>query len=406
MVGVKTDVVVIGAGPAGSLAARQLARKGLSVTIFEEHKEVGRPVHCAGLVGIHGLRQIGVVPKAHVVIRKVAQSVFHAPNGVQLIFDKGVPHAFVLHRDLLDQQLVAEAQAAGAILELETRVTRCIANSEGMRIVTVHKGSKREVTSRFVVNAEGIAGRLGVHQGIPQLNRADLLPALQYEVSNISLPPSAVHLYFNSRIANKFFAWVIPTEDNRARIGLATAYRNPRQALEMFRNRNPILASTKVERRFGGMVYTGGPISRTISKRFVNIGDAAGQVKATTGGGVVAGGNCAIMAAHHIAASLTSGTYHHHRLHEYERRWQRSWGRQLWLMAVLRRFINVLENHELDTLFGNLQGASVRQLVETEGDIDYQGKIITRALKSPMVWKNTLLLFFKKARYLPGLIWG
>ena len=390
----------------GSLAARQLARKGLSVTIFEEHEEVGRPVHCAGLIGIHGLRQIGVLPKPPVIIRKVAQSVFHAPDGVQITFDKGEPHAYILHRDLLDQQLVAEAQAAGADLELETRVTRCTLDSEGMRITAVHKRTKRTVVSRFVVNAEGIGGRLGVHQGLPQLNRGNLLPALQYEVSNISLPPSAVHLYFNSHIANNFFAWVIPTADNHARIGLATAYRNPRQALDKFRNRNPILANAKVERRFGGMVYTGGPLSRTISKRFVNIGDAAGQVKATTGGGVVAGGNCAIMAARYIADSLATGTYRHHRLVEYERRWQRSWGRQLWLMALLRRFVNVLENHELDTLFGNLQDANIRQLVETEGDIDYQGRIITRALRSPMMWKNTLFLLLKKARYLPGIIWG
>ena len=406
MIGVKTDVVVIGAGPVGSLAARQLARKGLSVTLFEEHREVGRPVHCAGLIGIHGLRQIGIIPKAPVVVRKVTQSVFHAPNGAQLIFDKGEPHAFVLNRDLLDQQLAAEAQAAGAILELETRVTRCRATSEGMRVNILHKGTTREVTSRFVVNAEGIGGRLGVHQGLPQLNRNNLLPALQYEVSNISLPPSAVHLYFNSRIANNFFAWVIPTKDNHARIGLATAYRNPQRALEQFRNQNPILANAKVERRFGGVVYTGGPISRTISKRFVNVGDAAGQVKATTGGGVVAGGNCAIMAAHHIVDALTDETYRHHRLVEYERRWKRSWGRQLWLMAALLRFINMLENSELDTLFANLQGTRVRQLVETKGDIDYQGKIIMRALRSPMMWKNTLFLLFKKIRYLPDLIWG
>jgi flavin-dependent dehydrogenase len=311
-----------------------------------------------------------------------------------------------LQRDLLDQQLVAEAQAAGADLELETRVTRCTTSSENMHITAVHKGTKRAVVSRFVVNAEGISGRLGIHQGLPQLNRGNLLPALQYEVSNISLSPSAVHLYFNSHIANNFFAWVIPTEDNHARIGLATAYRNPRRALDEFRNRNPILANAKVERRFGGVVYTGGPLSRTISKRFVNIGDAAGQVKATTGGGVVAGGSCAIIAAHHIAASLATGTYHHYRLVEYERRWQRSWGRQLWLMAMLRRFVNVLENHELDTLFGNLQDANVRQLVETEGDIDHQGRIITKALKSPRMWKTTLFLLLKKVHYLPGIIWG
>jgi geranylgeranyl reductase family protein len=406
VIGVKTDVVVVGAGPAGCLAARQLARKGLSVTIFEEHKEVGHPVHCAGLVGIHGLRQLGIQPKSHVVIRKVAQSVFHAPEGAQLIFDKGEPHAYVLHRDLLDQQLAAEAQIAGANLELETRVKQCTVSSESVRATIMHKGSKREVTTRFLVNAGGIGSRLGVHQGLPRLKPGNLLPALQYEVSNISLSPSTVHLYFDSKIANKFFTWVIPLEDNRARIGLATAHRNPREALDTFRSRHPLLTEAKIEKRFGGVVYTGGPISRTISKRFVNIGDAAGQVKATTGGGVVAGGNCAIMAAHQIAEALATGTYRHHRLGEYEKRWKRSWGRQLRLMAALRRFLNVLENRELDLVFENLRATRVRQLVETKGDIDHQGRIIVSALGSPMMWKSFLFLLFKKARYFPGLIWG
>jgi geranylgeranyl reductase family protein len=403
---VKTDVVVIGAGPVGSLAARQLARKGLSVTLFEEHKEVGRPVHCAGLIGINGLHQIGVLPSSKVVIRRVAQSIFHAPGTAQLVFDKGEPHAYVLHRDLLDQQLAGEAQAAGANLELETRVTQCIPIHGGMRVTVVHKRQKREVNTRFVVNAEGIGARLGVHQGLPRLNQEHQLPALQYEVSNVSVPPNAVHLYFDSQIASKFFAWIIPLENNRARIGLATAHRNPRQALEKFRNRHAILADAKVETRFGGVVYTGGPISRTISKRFVNIGDAAGQVKATTGGGVVAGGNCAVMAAHQIVASLTTGNYRHRLLIDYERRWKRSWGRQLWLMATLRRVLNLLDNRELDALFENLQGTNVRELVESKGDIDHQGRIITRALASPTMWKSVLVLLFRKARYLPRLLWS
>jgi len=96
---VKPEVVVVGAGPAGGLAARQLARKGHTVLILEEHKKVGQPVHCAGLIGINGLHENGVIPKSKVIIRRVRQSIFHAPGGGQLVLDKGEPHAYVLHRD-------------------------------------------------------------------------------------------------------------------------------------------------------------------------------------------------------------------------------------------------------------------------------------------------------------------
>lgn len=406
VMGVTVDVVVIGAGPAGGLAARQLARKGLSVTVFEEHKEVGRPVHCAGLIGMNGLHEIGVVPKPPVVIRQVSKSIFHAPSGAQLTFDKGEPHAYVLHRDLLDQQIVEEAQRAGANLERETRVIRCYPCQEGMRVLVLHKGSKRELTTRFVVNAEGIRARLGHLHGLPRPKHAYMLPALQCEVSDISISPNVVHLFFDTQIANQFFAWVIPLEDNRARIGLATAHRNTRQALDKFRTQCSLLSGAKAEKWFGGVVYTGGPVARTVSRRFVSVGDAAGQTKATTGGGVVAGGNCAIMAAHLITDALAQDRYRHQALIEYERRWKRSWGRQLWLMAILRRFLNRLDNPDLDALFVNLRDSNVRELVEVKGDIDHQGKIITAALTSPKMMKSAIGLLFKTARFLPEFLWG
>jgi geranylgeranyl reductase family protein len=403
---VDAEVVVIGAGPAGSLAARQLARKGVSVHLLEEHAEVGRPVHCAGLIGIEGLRNNGIVPHSNVVLQRVRRSVFHAPSGAQLLLAKSEPHAFVLHRDLLDHQLAQEAEDAGVTLQLKTRVMRVWRERNEMRLTIERKGKKDELRTLFVVNAEGINAQLMKPFKLPRPKRRYMLPALQYEVSNVSLPTDTVHLFFNSKLAKNFFAWVIPLDEHHARVGLATANKQAPEALAKFMQTCHLTSGAKIENRYGGIVYSGGPSSKTVTQRFVNIGDAAGQTKATTGGGVVAGGACAIMAASYIHQALQDGHYNHGKLRQYERTWKRSWGRQLQLMTLLRRLVNTLDNQELDQLFSSLQHSKARQLIEQEGDIDRQGRVIRAAFTSPVLLRSILRLMLTKVRFLPQLLWG
>lgn len=400
------EVVIIGAGPAGSLAARQLARKGHSVFLLEEHAEVGRPVHCAGLIGIEGLRNNGISPRPEVVIQRVRQSIFHAPSGAQLHLAKAEPHAFVLHRDRLDSQLAQEAEAAGAKLHLGTRVTQVRRERDGMRLNIENKGQAAELRTQFVVNAEGINAQLMKPFNLPRPKQRYMLPALQYEVSDVSLPTDTVHLFFNTQLAKDFFAWVIPLDAHHARVGLATANKQAPAALNKFFHSCSLTTGAKIEKRYGGIVYSGGPSSRTVAQRFVNIGDAAGHTKATTGGGVVVGGACAIMAASSIHRALKRNHYNHGELRRYERRWKRSWGRQLHLMALLRRLVNTLDNQELDQLFLSLQHSKARRFIETEGDIDRQGRIIQAAFTSPVLIRSAFRLLITKVRFLPQLLWG
>lgn len=397
------DVIVIGGGPAGGLAARQLARKGLSVLLLEEHSEVGRPVHCAGLIGIDGLRDAGVHPKPSVVAVKVSRSVFHAPSGPVLVFDKGAPHAYVVHRDLLDQQIVHEAQAAGAEVQLNCRVLHCHPEPSGIRVMTQHGTSPMEYRAQVVVDAEGVGGKLARENGLSGPRTHYVLRALQYEVSNVALRPDTVHLYFNERLARGFFAWVIPLGATHARVGLASADSDVRRALDSFVTGCPQVHEARIEKRFAGLVYTGGPASKTVADRFLAVGDAAGQTKATTGGGVVAGCGCAVIAAACIQRAIRAGVYNGAELSRYERVWKRGWGRQLGLMALLRRLVNSLSNAELDRLFLALRKAGVRPLVEATGDIDHQGRLIRTAFASPRLLGGVLPLLISKLPYLPLL---
>ncbi len=400
------EVIVIGAGPVGGLAARQLARLGLSVLLLEDHKQVGRPVHCAGLIGIEGLHGLGVHPEKSVVINRVCGSVLHSPSGFTLTVDKGKPHAYVLHRDLLDQQIVREAEMAGAKLLLGNRVIRCQLSQSGVKLTVRKGGTKREFRANLVVDAEGISARLARQNGLPGPRKSFILRALQYEVSNVSLPTDRVHLCFDNRFAPKFFQWIIPLDAHRARVGLASAGSKVRKSLEKFLSRTPILKDAQIDKRYGGLVYSGGPSGKNVVERFIAVGDAAGQTKATSGGGVVYGGRCAIIAAASIQRALRNGRYHHKELANYDKQWRRAYGRQFNQMALLRRVINCLNNKELDKLFQVTQQSSVRELVETKGDIDQQGRLITASLTNPFLLAQLAKIFLSKVKFLPKLLWG
>ena len=112
------------------------------------------------------------------------------------------------------------------------------------------------------------------------------------------------------------------------------------------------------------------------------------------------------MAALSIHQSLKTDYYNHAALQRYERMWKRSWGRQLKLMSLLRRLVNTLSNHELDHLFTSLQQSKAREIIEHEGDIDRQGRVIMAAFTSPVLLRSVLRLLFVKSRFLPKVLWG
>jgi flavin-dependent dehydrogenase len=261
--------------------------------------------------------------------------------------------------------------------------------------------SSAEYRAQVIVDAEGIGGKLARQNGLSGPRAGYVLQALQYEVSNVALRPDTVHLYFDDQLARGFFAWVIPLGTRKARVGLATANPNVRRALDRFVARCPLVHEAWIEKRFGGLVYTGGPARKTAVGRFLAVGDAAGQTKATTGGGVVAACGCAVIAAVCIQRALRAGGYNGAEVARYEQAWKRSWGRQLRLIAVLRRLVNSLTNAELDKLFLTLRKAGIRELVEATGDIDRQGQLIRAAFASPRLLRSILPLLASKLRYLP-----
>ncbi len=379
------DAIVIGGGPAGLIAAGELARRGPSVLVLEEHPQIGLPDHCAGLVSISGLERIGVKPSTRSIQNLVSGARLVAPNGTVFGIGGGENKAYVLDRNLFDKSLAMGAIGAGAEIELRSRVTEVRRKSDGFHCRT---SSGKGYLCRLLVDSEGISCRILKTLGLSYPSPDWVFPAAQFEISGDKLDTDLVELHFGRNVAPGFFAWSIPISEKSSKIGLAVQEGNPLELLERFRGR--CFPSSQVFSIRLGSVFLGDPSTKTFDENLLVVGDAAGQTKPTTGGGVVVGGLCAQLAGRVGASALLEDDLSAKRLSRYERQWKSLLGSELAKMRALRRLFPRLSDDSLNRLLEFALGSDLRRIVEEKGDMDFQGDVINHIIRQPGVYKLLL----------------
>ena len=375
----KPEAAVVGAGPAGILAATAIAGRGYAVKIYEEHPEVGEPNHCAGVLSVTGLAELGVEPSDGFVQNRVYGGRVYAPDGGFIEIRDRRPRAYVVDRAEFDRHLAGEAVDAGVEFELSARV-------DGLRFIEgtcmgVRVGDDVQ-ESWVVVDAEGAGGRLLSRSGI-ETGQKGILIGYNAEVGEVDVDPELVEVWLGSELAEGFYAWVAPIDESTARCGLGTAGADGIERLKGF-----------VEKRFGveprrvtsGLVCAGPPVERAAYSGLLLAGDVAGQVKATTGGGVVMGGLCAKLAGETAADALGCGDTCWGRLSEYERRWRSLYEGELKTMYTARRLMNRLSDERLNRLVSDLKRTDLESVLEelvSRGDMDMQAGVIREAARNP-----------------------
>ncbi len=373
------DVVTVGAGVAGCEAALEAAKKNARVLLLEEHPQVGLPSHCSGVVSLKGLELLGLEARSSFSQKLIHGARFYPPRGEPIEVRKKDPVALILNRMKLDQFLAKQAMAAGVDLRAKTRASKFERTPDG-DLLTLGDGSK--IGARIVIDASGAGSRLPEQAGLQSPDWTQILPGLQYELVDMKEQGDLVELFFGSKKAPGFFAWSIPTGKNSARVGLASKKGNVKKFLDdLVKEQWP---KATVDATKSGSVLVAGPMARCWSPGFVVVGDAAGQVKQTTGGGIVIGGYCGKLAGAAAASAAShSGIDSERFLRSYDNEWREKFGSDLRKMSLARKMFASLSDETLDRLFSVLRD-NVSE-IEAEGDMDFQGKIITRMLKKRKV---------------------
>ena len=392
--------MIIGGGPSGLLAAEALSSRGHDVLVVEEHEEIGKPDHCAGLLSITGLKVLGLKPPNSVIQNAVSGASIHSPSGYHLSVERGSREALVVDRSLFDQWLAETAERAGAHLATSTKAVTARIHPRRGCVIELGKGSQREeIRTRALVNAEGSRGAVARILGLPDVPRSSKFPAYQYELSNVDVEPHTVEMFYSRKYAPGFFAWIIPLGGGRARVGLAAKTKS-KTRLDAAIRKHPVMSRrlerASVERGMGGTVLVGLPVSRLSAERVITVGDAAGMVKATTGGGVIMGGITAKAAGQMLANALESNNLSAKHLFGYDKEVKALVMKELRLMWLAQRALTALSDPGLDTVIRDAQTLGLLDIVKKEGDMDLQGRVIERLLKNPKMF----LLGLRAIRYI------
>jgi digeranylgeranylglycerophospholipid reductase len=366
------DVAVIGAGPVGSMAAKYASRADACTVLLEEHKSLGWPVECAGLLGNRAMEE-SELPRGKFIIRGLKGAIVNSPNA-SVSFKASSNKAWAVDRKLFDRAMALEAAQYGVEIRLNSFVRR-FKREKNCSILTIGEGDL--IKAKVVISAEGVRARIARQAGIGPVQK--ILSGAQVEAPFFVEDQELVEVYFGP--APGLFAWVIPTRNGMARIGLC-ARENGCSYLKSFLQEDLIkkrLLGSPVDLVVGGLPL--GPPAATVSEGFMAVGDASGQVKPTSGGGIYPGVVCAKIAGGVAAAAAQEGDCSAERLNEYDRKWRGLLGKELEIGMRVNRLLSRMSESELDEAFAFLsRKPELLKVIEENGDIDRPSILIARIL--------------------------
>ena len=364
------DVTVVGAGPAGNIAAHRLSSLGFRVLVLDRRKDIGDKL-CTGIVGRECLEKFP--PDGPHIIRAASSATVVSPSGRGYKVAKEEPQAYVIDRVSFVASLASQAERSGATFVLGPRVEDICVSADGVTVTAKDSGGPREVRSRLLIIASGfgspLLGMAGIGNGHRTGHRNGHMVGFQTEVETNGL--SETEVYLGEAIAPGSFGWLVPLEDGRSLAGLTSRHRlngHMDHFLSALQGRGKVTRIIKEPQRWGIPVK---PASRTYGDRVLVAGDAAGLAKPTTGGGIyyaLLSGEMAAKSAHEafLAKDLSAG-----QLKDYEKAWKTVLGQEIRIGYYARMLYELLDDGQIEGLLRETLTSEVQQDLLTSSTFSF-----------------------------------
>ena len=353
------DVVIAGGSVAGLSCAREIASKGFSVFVIEEDYEIGTPEHCGGLVSIAGLEELGVIPFRKTFDHMIESAKVTAPNGNNFTINSKKQKVIEISRRELDKQIAFQAQKNGAVIKVRTSFQEI--TDSGIRT------SDEKIDCKIFVDARGVSSL--IHK-----DRTGIISSAQYEIYADWIKKGKVEVIFDQEKYPGFFAWIIPSNEGKGKVGLAGRGINVAEVLDEILKEK---GTHSTIRKIFAPIWIKGPIENFIDGKTVIIGDAAGQAKPTTAGGIFTSGMGGVYAGQAISKFLE--TNEHSDLEEYQKRWKTRFGKEFDKQILARKLLERIDNQTINKLFESITPEIIKDISEKD-DFDFHTSSIIKLL--------------------------
>ncbi|MDC3047856.1 geranylgeranyl reductase family protein, partial [Euryarchaeota archaeon] len=366
--------VIVGAGPVGGRLATELASRGISTLMLEEHAEIGRPFQCAGLVNPPAMNMVNL---HDTILQSVDGALMHSPSGIMLPVGKdGRVRTHVVCRKRFDQGVVAQAMDAGAHLWLKSKPIDASVTTDGVIVKVEREGEIIDLTCGLLVGADGAHSwtRRHFRMGRPK----EMMIGFQADVSGLTGKDNWLEMYTGKDFAPGFFAWVIPTGNNTHRVGMWARPQDldGRSVEECYES---LISHDLWKKRFAGMNeiarYCGpvpcGTIRKPFKDRVMVIGDAAGMAKPTTGGGIGPGFRQIEAIIDKLSVAIIKDKLSSSDLEKICKPFKAFRKEQDRARALRDLLVTIPDDDELDSHFEMFNRPEILDLINSVGDIEH-----------------------------------
>lgn len=360
-----SGVSIVGAGVIGLTLARELASRGIDTTVYDSKRSVSEGAEKAsGIFSVAGLGRSGI-PYKDALVNTLDGATLWAGKESLRIKSKETK-AYVLDRGVLAELCKKEAEAAGANVILGKRLDR-----KALLEIASDKDN-------ILVGADGAVSTVASVFNFPSTNEHILTYKAEYDHASIE-DRHMVGLYFSNKIAYRFFGWSCPYADDRIELGIGISSRAKITSTAAFKKFvesgmvDSVVGNARQRNGFASII----PLTartRTVKGNVALVGDAAGQVKATTGGGVIFGALCAKSLANAIERNMKTGAG----LDSYEREWRRRYTMDLKMHSVLHSYYSTFSGRGLETFFRVSKILGAEGFFSKYGDMDRPSLMIKR----------------------------
>ncbi|MBO4797199.1 MAG: NAD(P)/FAD-dependent oxidoreductase [Candidatus Methanomethylophilaceae archaeon] len=366
------DVVVVGAGPGGSMAAKFCAQGGLDTLLIEKKAEIGAPLRCAEGVSKKWLEEVGITPDPVWIRGDMKGAIIKSTLGTAFQLDEskaGNEVGYVLERHLFDKALAKDAAEAGAKIMLRTSATGVIReNGKLAGIKAKSMGEEIEIRAKAIVAADGYESQVGRWAGIDTtLKLSDIDSCIQYRMCNIDVAPDFCEFVIGSA-APGGYVWIFPKGNGVANVGIGVMGTKCKKGadakyyLDKFIAGDPRLSKGQCLEVMGGFVSTCPGLDCAVDDNIILVGDAARIIDPITGGGICHACRTGMYAGKVLVKCAETGDFSKKALMPYEKMWRDRMEDKLFRNWMAKEKLATLDDAVIDDLIKMISSYDIKEV--------------------------------------------